>query len=90
MIGIEIADMAIEIIVLIMISVLNDDYNSFSEAKEIERNFGGETQTFTVVNQNDSMIMSFVFYWIVGVLSIAVDIYDIYKLGGDLKVREWS
>ena len=80
MIGIEIIDMALEIMVLIMISVLNDDYNSFEDAKVIERNFGGETQTFTVVNQNDSMIMSFVFYWIVGVLSIAVDIYDISKL----------
>jgi hypothetical protein len=88
MIGIEIIDMALEIMVLIMISVLNDDYNSFSEAIEIERNFGGETQTFTVVNQKDSMITSFVFYWIVGVLSIAVDIYDISKRGGDLKVRE--
>ena len=86
MIGIEFADLAIEIIVLIMISVLNDDYNSFSEAIEIERNFGGETQTFTVVEQNDSMITSFVFYWIVGVLSIAVDIYDISKLKEDLKV----
>ena len=84
MIGIEIIDMALEIMVLIMISVLNDDYNSFSEAIEIERNFGGETQTFTVVEQNDSMIMSFVFYWIVGLLSIAVDIYDIYKLDKDL------